>query len=226
VLIHEMEERRHSQCLAKGQSDAVQLTLDLLARDPDSVERFFELFTKTLVEECESLACDVWLTDEGGKHVGLWMTYQGDRLSTQTSRDWDAAMGPRESMGLHLFAHIPGWTRAVVYEGDDPRLPAPIRDLIRRGGVDIIHTAPLVLGGHNLGWIVLASGGVSECPEWRLATVAAVARQATFVLHVSRLAERRRVEERRPAPPRERNPPPRPTHHHPPPRVPPDPAPT
>ena len=62
ALLHEMEERRHAECLAKVQSDAVQLTLDLLAREPDSVESFFGMFTKTLVEECESVACDVWLS--------------------------------------------------------------------------------------------------------------------------------------------------------------------
>ena len=71
ALLREMKERRHAQCLAQVQADAVQLTLDLLAREPGSVESFFELFTKTLVEECESLACDVWLTDEHEKHVEL-----------------------------------------------------------------------------------------------------------------------------------------------------------
>ena len=70
-LVREMKERRHAQFLAKVQADAVQRTLDLLARGPGSVESFFEPFTKTLVEECESLACDVWLTDEHEKHVEL-----------------------------------------------------------------------------------------------------------------------------------------------------------
>ena len=129
-----MEERRHAECLAKVQTDAVQLALDLLAREPDSVESFFEMFTKTLVEECESLACDVWLTDEDEKRVELWMTYQRGRLYTPQSRDWDEVALPRESMAGHLFGYIPGWTSAVVYEGDDPRLPAPIRALIRSGG--------------------------------------------------------------------------------------------
>src|SRR3989475_12926872 len=90
ALLREREERRHAECLAKVQSDAVQLALDLLARDPDSVESFFGLFTKTLVEECESLACDVWLTDEDEKRGELWMTYQGGRLHTPEDEDWDA----------------------------------------------------------------------------------------------------------------------------------------
>jgi signal transduction histidine kinase len=133
------------------------------------------------------------------------MTYQRGRLYTPQSRDWDAVALPRESMAGHLFGYIPGWTGAVLYEGDDPRLPAPIRAMIRGGGVDTVHTAPLRLGARNLGWIVLSSGGTPECPQWRLAMVEAFARQATFVLHVSQLAEREKVEERRKATLEERN---------------------
>src|SRR4029434_1226046 len=62
-----------------------------------------------------------------------------------------------------------------------------------------------VLGSRNLGWIALASGPSGECGQWRLAMLEAIARQATFVLYVCRLAERRRVEERRKTALEERN---------------------
>ncbi len=205
ALVREMEERRHAECLAKVQTDAVQLALDLLAREPDTVESFFGMFTKTLVEECESVACDVWLLDEDEHRVELWLTYQRGALYTRGSPDWDAMASPRQSMGSHLFAHIPGWMGSVVYEGDDRRLPAPIRDQIRRSGIDSVQTAPMVLGPRILGWIVLAAGPSAECPQWRLAMLEAIARQATFVLHVSRLAERGQQEERRKATLEERN---------------------
>jgi len=210
ALIHEMEERRHADCLAKVQTDAVQLALDLLARDPD-VEAFFGLFTRTLVLECDSRACDVWLLAEDEQRAPavaspeLWMTYQGDRLYTRRSRDWDEVARPRESMAAHLFGYIPGWTGAVVYERDDPRLPAPIRDLIRGAGIESIQTAPLVLGARHLGWIVLATGESGECEQWRRAMLEAIARQATFVLHSSRLMERSHLEQRRKAILEERN---------------------
>ncbi len=205
ALIHEMEERRHAECLGKVQTDAAELTLNLLAREPESVESFFGMFTKTLVEECESEACDVWLLDEDDERAELWMTYQQGALHTPGSAGWDALALPRESMATHLFTHIPGWTGAVVYEGDDPRLPAPIRDQIRRSGIETIQTAPMVIGARILGWLVLASGPGNECPQWRLAMLEAIARHATFVLHVGRLAEQGRIEEREKATLEERN---------------------
>lgn len=205
ALIHEMEERRHADCLAKVQTDAVQLALDLLAREPDSVESFFGMFTKTLVEECDSAACDVWLLDEDEQRVELWLSYQRGALFTHASPDWDAVASSREGMGSHLFSHIPGWMRSVVYEGEDRRLPALIREQIRRAGIDSVQTAPMVLGARILGWIVVSAPPNAECPQWRLAMLEAIARQATFVLHVSRLAERGQQEERRKATLEERN---------------------
>ena len=45
---------------------APELALDLLVREPDPVG-FFGALTKTMVEEGESVACGVWLIDEGGQ---------------------------------------------------------------------------------------------------------------------------------------------------------------
>jgi signal transduction histidine kinase len=205
ALIHEIEEHRHADCLVKVQTDAAELTLNLLARDPESAESFFGMFTKTLVEECESEACDVWLLDEDQQRAELWLTYQRGAVHTKESPDWGSMALSRDSMAQHLFAHIPGWMGAVVYERDDPRLPAPIRDQIRSGGIESVQTAPMVLGARILGWLVLSSGPGTECPQWRLAMLEAIARHATFVLHVSRLAERGKLEERAKATLEERN---------------------
>ena len=59
----ERGQRRRAECFAKVQTDAVQLALDLLIREPD-IESFFGVFTKTIVEDCESHSCGVWLIDE------------------------------------------------------------------------------------------------------------------------------------------------------------------
>ena len=204
ALLREMRERRNAQSLAKIQADAVQLTLDILAREPDRVESFFESFTKMLVEECKSLACDVWLTDDDERRVELWVSQQAGRFYTSESREWDAVVRQREGVASHLFEYIPGWRSAIVYERDDPRLPAPMRDSIRRVGVQVVHTAPLALGGRNLGWIVLVSRD-TESAQWQVAMVEAIARQATLLLDICRLATRKRAEDSRKAALEERN---------------------
>jgi signal transduction histidine kinase len=206
ALTRETAERRRAECLAKMQAEVVQLTLDLLVREPD-IDGFFGALTKTMVEEGDSHACAVWLLDDDQQHCDLWMTYVVDRLFTRTGGDWDALGFPRESMGSYLMAHTPGWTQTVEYRGDDPRLPEPVRAFIRRAGVQAVVITPLVLGTRTLGWIALSSTHTSECwtEWWRVVLTEAIARQAALALHQSRLTEQRRLEERRKAILEERN---------------------
>ena len=63
ALIREHDERRRADCLAKMQTDVVQLALDLLVRDFD-IESFFGGLTKNMVEESDSHVCAVWLIDD------------------------------------------------------------------------------------------------------------------------------------------------------------------
>jgi signal transduction histidine kinase len=205
ALANERAQRRRAECMAHIQNDAVQLALDVLVRESD-IAGFFRAFIKSLVEECASPACGVWLLEEDGSRCDLWMAYFGDRHFTKGSADWDALALPRESMAAHLFAYKPGWTETVEYAGDDPRLPACVHDFNRAIGIKSVVVAPLALSTRNLGWVALSSHSRVdiEC-RWHQAVVEAMARQATLALHHSRMAEQSRVEERRQAVLEERN---------------------
>ena len=192
-------DRQRAECLANIQSNAVQLALDLLVREPD-IDGFFRVFTRTLVEECESHACGVWLIDEDGQGCDLWMACVKDRMYTTASTDWPGLTLPRESMAAHLFAYRQGWTETVEYAGDDPRLPASVRAFNAAEGVRHVAVAPLVLATRTLGWFALSSGSDEVCEStWRVALLEASARQATLALYQSRLAEQHMLEERRKA---------------------------
>ncbi len=205
ALIRESAARRHAECMAKIQTGAVELALDLLVREPD-IEGFFGEFTRKLVELCESHACGVWLIDDEQERCELWLAYLVDRLYTRRSSTWGDLALPRESMAGHLFGYTPGWNETIEYDGEDARLPDAVREFNRRTGVTSVAVAPLVLGGRNLGWIGLSTSHAPECEgPWRRALLEAIARQATLALHQSRLAERSRIEERHKAILEERN---------------------
>ena len=205
ALEREHAERRRFECLAKIQSDAVQLALDLLVREPD-IAGFFRVFTRKLVEECGSHACGVWLIDDDHRSCDLWMAFLQDRMFTPDSDDWDALALPRHSMAEHLFRYTAGWTRTIEYAADDARLPAPVQEFNRREGVGSVAVAPLVLATRTLGWVALSTGPTSACESaWRVALLEASARQATLALYQSRLAAQNLLEERHKAILEERN---------------------
>jgi signal transduction histidine kinase len=205
ALARETDSRRRAECMAHIQSDAVQLALDLLVREPD-ITGFFRAFVKTLVEESESHACGVWLLDQDGSRCDPWMVYIGGRFVMKESQDWETLALPRDSVSEHLLAHKQGWTETVEYTGNDARFPEPVQTFNRAAGVESVVIAPLVLSTRNLGWVALSTGPTSDCEIlWRRALVEAMAKQATLALHQSRAAEQSRVEERRQAVLEERN---------------------
>jgi signal transduction histidine kinase len=209
ALAKEINERRRAECMARIQSDAVQLAIDLLVREPD-ISGFFRVFIKTLIEECESYACGVFLLKEdpaGAEPTcDLWMAAVENRFFTRDTGDWDPRALPSESMSAHLLSYRPGWTEIVHYSGDDVRLPENVRAFNKANGIDSIFVAPLVLPTRNLGWFALSSGRAPMCDgAWHRALLDAMARQATLALHQSQLAEHSRLEARRQAVLEERN---------------------
>ncbi|HEY3161479.1 MAG TPA: GAF domain-containing sensor histidine kinase [Vicinamibacterales bacterium] len=214
ALVREATARGRAECVAKMQADVVRIALDLLVREPDMVG-FFGALTKTMVEEGESVACGVWLIDEGGERCDLWMAYVKDRLySPQTPElSADPSESPCEgtypctSMANHLFTYAPGWSQTIEYEACDPRLPESLRDFSRNMGCGSTIATPLVLGGRVLGWMTLSNGSLQECDGqwWRIELLEAIARQAALALHHSQVVQQSRSEERRKAILEERN---------------------
>jgi hypothetical protein len=191
--------------MARIQSDAVQLALDLVVRESD-VAGFFRAFIKTLVEECESRACGVWLLDDSGHSSEPWMAFVDGAFHTRDAAGWDATALPRDAMAAHLVSYTEGWQHTVEYLPDDPRLPEAVRAFNLANGIGTLQVAPLALPTHTLGWIALASADASACETtWRCAVLEATAQQATLTLHQNRLAEQSRREARRQAALEERN---------------------
>lgn len=205
ALQSEREQRMRAECMAHIQADAVQLALDLLVREPD-VAGFFRVFMKRVVEETESHACAVWLMDDGQRGCELWMAIVQGKLYTKDSPEWATIALPRASMTAHLHAYTDGWTTTTEYGGDDPRLPAPVREFNLSYGIDSMVVSPLALPSRTLGWVTLSSAEGPYCEvAWRRALVDAMARQATLALHHSKVAEQGRLEEHRKAVLQERN---------------------
>ena len=205
-LSRAIDDGRRADCMARIQSDAVQLALDLLVREPD-IEGFFRVFVKTLVEESESHACGVWLLDADDR-VEMWMAAIGDRFYVKTDPEWATIALPRDAMAAHLADYRPGWAETVDYDGQDARLPAAVREFNRATGLGSLVVTPLMLPTRNLGWVALsaAHGPEPDCETlWRRALVEAMARQATLALHQSRMSEQSMVEARRQAVLEERN---------------------
>src|SRR5229473_1889680 len=199
------DDRHRAECVVTIQSDAVQLALDLLVTHPD-LRGFFRMFIKRLVDESEAHACGVWLLDEATGACNLWMANIGGETLTVDSHDWVSLDLPQESLSRHIVACEECRETIMEYDGDDARLPEPVRAFHRAAGVSALLVAPLRLPPRTLGWITLSSVQDSDCERrWRHALLDATARQATLALYYSRLVDQSLREARRQAVLEERN---------------------
>jgi signal transduction histidine kinase len=199
------DDRQRSECMAAIQTEAVQLALDLLVTHPD-LRGFFRMFIKRLVEDSESHACGVWLIDESGSKCNLWMANIAGETLTADSEGWSALNLARESMSWHLCNTRECQETIQEYDGDDTRLPEPVRAFNRAANVQALLVAPLRLAPKTLGWIALSSVADSDCERrWRHALLDATAKQATLALYYSRLVDQSLFEARRQAVLEERN---------------------
>ena len=204
-LFRETDERRRAQCMARIQSHAVQLTLDLLVREPDP-ESFFRVLMRALLDQTESHSCGVWLLNEDSTQCNLWMAYVGDQFFPKEGNDWGELTMPRVDLSAHLLSFAEGWKDTIEYSGDDSRFPESVRALNDSVGLTTVAIVPLILPTRNLGWIALSTGDApAEYAPWRRATLEAIARQVTLALHQSQLTEQSLVEARRQAVLEERN---------------------
>jgi signal transduction histidine kinase len=192
-------ELQRAQCMASIQDQAAQLALELLVKQPD-IAGFFAGFTHNIVEQTEGHACAVWLLDEEANRSDLWMAQLSGQLFTAGKDGWEELTLPREAMAAHLFAHRAGWSETVIYEGRDRRLPEAVRAFNTAEQLATMIVTPMNVGPLTLGWLTLTSREESGCERgWQAALLEAVARQATLVLHQSRLADQIRLEDRRKA---------------------------
>ena len=199
------DDHQRAECMASIQSEAVQLAMDLLVTHPD-LRGFFRGFIKRLVEDSEAHACGVWLLDEATGACDLWMANIRGETFTPDSPGWASLDLPRESMSRHLADSEEALTTVLEYEGDDARLPEPVRAFNRAGEVRVLLVAPLRLAPRTLGWIALSSVQDSSCErQWRRALLDATAKQATLALYYTRQVEQSLLEARRQAVLEERN---------------------
>ena len=127
ALSAETDQRRRAECMSHIQSDSVQRALDLLVSEPD-VTGFFRGFIHNLVEESESQKCTVWLLSDDKSRCEFWMANVRGEFFGRDAIGGEQFARLRETMEAHLLADTEGWTSTLEYSGQDPRLPAPVRE--------------------------------------------------------------------------------------------------
>ncbi len=190
ALLTELVERTRAEQVARGQTEALAKTLDLLAAEPE-LDSFVGQVLKALTEQLNSLAGSFWLYDAVLDLPLLRLDYNNKMASPVIYegqiRKFDGHVkalnqnGPVRSMELQVFDDI----------GAAP-LDQQYRDELLASGIQTLIVVPLVSGTDLIGSFTLIDSDRRHYRPEELELAQALAQQAVLAIQLTRLAEHKR----------------------------------
>lgn len=193
ALIAEVRERKRAEQVARGQTEALARTLDLLAAEPE-LDSFVGQVLKALTEQLEARFGSFWLYDVAQDTPLLRLDYDHWQM--------DSSALPPDSEPLRTSSpkNAPfrqnGHPLKLTPRVYDDIAAAPIepawREELLAKGVQTLLAVPLVSGEDFIGVFALLNSQRRKYRPEELELAQALAQQAVLAIQLARLAEHRR----------------------------------
>ncbi len=193
ALRAEIQERKRAEQVARGQTEALARTLDLLAAEPE-LDSFVGQVLKALTQQLGAQSGSFWLYDSARNTPLLRLDYDhkqdglapdaGAEDAPHAHDDGSAARGregPARSKKLHFYDDI----RSAPLE-------ASYRDELLAQGTQTLLVVPLVSGEDLIGSFTLVNTDQRHYGPEETELAQALAQQAVLAIQLTRLAEHRR----------------------------------
>jgi signal transduction histidine kinase len=199
-------ERRHvadalqaSEQLARGQAEALTLTLDALARETNP-DRAVEHALRTLTSQLKAHSCSVWLLNRATGLMCFEFALEDGRFKNSTESAI-AAVSPASPMhAVHPWPEIARTGRPFIVEDVRQVENVPWRPRLLALGVITVLVVPMMIAGNVEGVIGVRFALKRTFRDEELELAQALANQAMLAVQLARLSGRSRqaaiVEER------------------------------
>lgn len=191
VLMHQdVTALKQAEQLAKGQTEAIARTLNLLAAEP-ALDAFLGQVLKALTEQLSARAAGFWLHDPSQQSSRLHVDYDDGeiKLAGQSHH-------PGTSGIFHADPRICQvcQTRQPRFFNDIAHEPllAPYRDYLLAKGIESVLIVPLFFGEDFIGAFSIRRTEKRSYRLEELELAQALAQQATLAIQLTRLAEQGR----------------------------------
>src|ERR1041385_6460027 len=190
-LMAEVRERKRAEQVARGQTEALARTLDLLAAEPE-LDSFVGQVLKALTEQLGARFGSFWLYDaeHGGPLLRLDFDHRGLEPADKPSI--------LETSSSHAPPFKPnGGARGMRLTVYDDIAAAPLeaayrKELLEKGAKTLL-AVPLVSGDDFIGVFTLLDRNPRTYRPEELELAHALAQQAVLAIQLARLAEHRRI---------------------------------
>ncbi len=198
VILRDITERkeaaetlRASAQLARGQAEALTVSLDALAKE-SAPDRLVEHVLRTMTKQLAAHSCGMWLRNEGTDSVSFEVAFEDGRLLSKTDATL-AKISPTLKIGdVWLWPEVFRTGKPAVLEDVRQGPDFPWRAHVVSLGVISILIVPLLIAGQVEGVIGIrfTSKRTFRVEEMELAQ--ALAHQAMLAIQLGRLSRRSR----------------------------------
>lgn len=182
ALLTEIQERKRAEQVARGQTEALAKTLDLLAAEPE-LDSFVGQVLKALTQQLEAEAGTFWLYDAILNAPLLRLDYKNKEIEAPKIERRESVLsqyGPVRTKRLQVFERIA-----------EAPLDETYRQELLAHGIQTLLLVPLLSGEDLIGSFTLTDSRVRHYRPEELELAQALAHQAILAVQLTRLAEHR-----------------------------------
>ena len=193
ALLIEIRERKRAEQVARGQTEALAKTLDLLAAEPE-LDSFVGQVLKALTEQLGARSGSFWLFDAVQGAPVLRLDY--DYKNVESVRPTSGVAALLKATRHEVVVSQNGPIKSVILKVFDDIATAPIDEAYRKElqekGIQTLLAVPLVSGEDFIGSFTLHDTDQRSYGPEELELAQALAQQAVLAIQLTRLAEHRR----------------------------------
>lgn len=189
-LLTELSDRKRAEQVARGQTEALARTLDLLAAEPE-LDSFVGQVLKALTEQLGAQSGSFWLYDAARDSPLLRLDHDNAAPDPEAQKQDDSTAGvfapprsqqaPYRSATLQIFNDIRSAPLDEFYRAE-----------LLAAGTEALLVVPLVSGDDLIGNFTLLNTSPRHYQPEELELAQALAQQAVLAIQLTRLAEHRR----------------------------------
>ncbi|BAZ11724.1 GAF sensor signal transduction histidine kinase [Calothrix sp. NIES-4071] len=189
ALSIEVAERKRAQQIARGQTEVLNRTLQILTTNPE-LDQFLRQVLVVITEQLDVPSCTVWLYNSTENIYLLHMTCSEGKIATGRQQfGHPSASTPLQAQDKAWVTSYLNYQTVICDDvANEPRFPPAVREYLHSLGVKMLLSVPLIIDGEVIGVLnIRNTKRVFTQEEIELAH--ALANQATLALQLTRLAE-------------------------------------
>jgi len=189
ALIHEIDQRRQAEQLARAQADALVQTLDAVATE-QRIDAVLSNVLRAIAQQLQAQGAGLWVVGPDGRQIVPQLYCEDGQVIPASQSTHPAMQRIADLTDEHpLVQQMIVTRRPLVHEiATDTVIQPEIRNHLKSKAITTVLTIPLFMKERLVGFLTARRGGPAHFSDEHVRIGQALAHQASLALELTRLA--------------------------------------